>query len=669
MIQKFCTFLLLLCLSSVSVNAAALSDFDKQVYRQSFALANKGKWSQAEQLATKATDPLLAKVLHWGRLRYDDGSVTFADITRFLAQNPTWPHQEGMIEKAEKLITDSTPKEALRAWFAQNPPKTTTGRMAWLRILLADEKITEAQQLAQKTWVENMFNASNEADFLRNYGGFLTKENHIARLDMLLWEGDYTQVYRLKRFLPAGAIALADARQLLNKRAKNATAAAARVPAPYNTNTGLLYEYANFARLKGDDKTAIAALLRATTPALEPKAWWKEVEFQARKTLRLGDAKTAYAIARNNRLNAGSAEYLEAEFLAGWIANNFLKDPKLAAQHFLNVYKNSQTPISRSRGGYWLAQTAEAVGKTDIATKLYTDAAQYYSSFYGQLAMQKINADPFAMLANSVPPAGDSALVNNPLALAIVQLNALGEKRFVGIYANALLTSVTDTSEVAGLTQLLTSIGRIDLAITMAKKAKNLGLSLPDAEFPMIKLPKTVKAPEAALIYGIIRQESLFNVSVQSPVGARGLMQLMPETAKMETRIMGVPFNLPNLTRDGQYNMQVGSHHLQRLIEQFGGSYPLVAAAYNAGGGSVKKWLAHYGDPRKGEISMIDWMESIPFRETRNYVQRVLEGVEMYRLRLQTLPHFNTTMQPPSYAWCAASCGLLNVQLVQANQN
>jgi soluble lytic murein transglycosylase len=654
------------------LQARPLSPHDRQVYTQAFALANKDRWGQAEQIATKAADPLLAKVLHWGKLRYDDAGVTFADITQFLAQNPTWPHQEGMIEKAEKLITDSTPQEALRAWFAQNPPKTTTGRMAWLRILLTDKKITEAQQLAQKMWIENDFNASNETDFLRNYGGFLTPQNHLARLDMLLWEGDYTQVYRLKRFLPQGAIALADAQHLLNKRANGAAAAVDRVPAPYNTNTGLLYEYANFARLKGDDKTAIAALLRAKTPVLEPKLWWKEVEFQARKTLRLGDAKTAYAIARNNQLSAGSPEYLEAEFLAGWIANTFLKQPKLAAQHFLNVYKNSQTPVSRARGGYWLAQTAEAVGKTDISTKLYTDAAQYYSSFYGQLAMQKINADPFTMLTNAVPPAGGGALINNPLALSIVQLNSLGERRFVGIYANALLESVNDPAEVAGLTQLLTSIGRIDLALTMAKKAKNLGLSLPDAEFPMLKLPSAVKAPEAALVFGIIRQESLFNVSVQSPVGARGLMQLMPETAKIETRVMRISYNLPALTRDGQYNMLVGSHHLKRLIEQFNGSYPLVAAAYNAGGGNVKKWLAQYGDPRTGEISMIDWIESIPFRETRNYVQRVLEGVEMYRLRLQTLPHFNTTMQPPSYAWCAASCTLLSpatTQLVQNTRN
>jgi soluble lytic murein transglycosylase len=644
--------------------ASGLSDTDRKIYRQAFAAMKGNRWAEAERLADKASDPILAKAIHWNRLRFDADHADFEDVARFVLTNPDWPQMQMLRHRAELAITPDVSDAVLKAWFARNPPEILPGRIAAARLLAAEGRRAELTTLVRETWVNMDFSPQVERTFLVNYGELIGEKDHIARLDRLLWEKEYTQAHRMMSRVPGDYRLLADARRALQRAAPDVEAAVARVPAALRSDPGLMYERVKFRRLKQNDPAAQELLLSYRGGMPYGALWATEIGYQARKALRLGEKQKAYLLASNNRLT-DPEPLSDVEFLAGWIALQHLKKPEAAYQHFTRLHRNVAFPVSVARGAYWRGRALAAQGKASEAQSFYTEAAKHYVTFYGQLAAQELGVNPLThavLQPAKAAAASPFALYHSELAQAIVQMASIGEAQRIPPFAQALYQQARSPEGMYALSALLHNVKRPDLAVSLAKLAKNDGISAPEAEFPLLRFKSMVAGADPALALALMRQESLFKSDAVSYVGARGLMQLMPETARMEARSVGLPFSLPRLTSDPEYNVKLGTNHMVRLIAQYDGAYPLVMAAYNAGSGNVNKWLRDYGDPRKGQIATVDWMESIPFRETRNYVQRVLEGLEMYRIRLASeQPGSPILVEAFSKGWCSFSCPLAGV--------
>lgn len=650
--------------------AADLSPNDRQIYRQAFNAVKANRWEEAERIANRASNPVLAKVIHWSRLRFDATHADFADISRFIDQNPDWPNRDMLVVRAENEMTGDIPPLVLADWFERHPPQTVDARMRYAAILQAQGKTAKLGKLVRDTWINRDFSQQLERTFLQAYGDLLDEKDHIARLDHLLWTRDYAQAYRMLPRVPANHRLLAEARTAVQRSAPNVAQAVARVPASLRNDPGLVYDRIYWRRMNNEEEGAQQLLLTYTGPMPYPEKWAVEQGYHARKLLRLGQKRQAYKIAANST-HATGEPLADIEFLAGWIALRHLGQPEKALKHFQHLRQGVQFPISIARGEYWIGRAAAAAGKPGVAEQAYRAAAKHYVTFYGQLAARELGLDPVQTV--SMRPALERTtainIYHNELAQVIRQLAAIGENRRIDPFARALYAESRTPDGMLALSSLLHKIERPDLAVTLAKQAKNDGFSAPEAEFPMLRFSTMHPGTDQALALALMRQESLFNRTAMSPVGARGLMQLMPATAQKEARAAGMPFSVDRLTADPNYNVRLGTQHMVRLVNSYGGAYPLVLAAYNAGPGNVQKWLESYGDPRRGEIDMLDWIESIPFRETRNYVQRVLEGLEMYRVRL-AIEEPGRAQSAAAFrdGWCSLSCPLVGLPKQQRTE-
>ncbi len=364
---------------------------------------------------------------------------------------------------------------------------------------------------------------------------------------------------------------------------------------------------------------------------MRPAAWWYERQIIARRLLAGGNADLAYRIAKQHG-NLEGKDYYDAEFLLGYIALRFKRDPALAFDHFSHILTRADTPYAKARAGYWGGRAAEAEAKTDLARKWYKAGAEQMATFYGQLAAHRIGEDaPPNPVPEPVPTLSERAGFNSDELVRAAQIFfGLGDRAHGKIFLLHLADLAKTPSRFAMLATLSEQNGRIDLAIAVAKRAIVAGTPLMTHGYPTVALPSGGNV-EPALLFAIVRQESAFDHDAVSPAGAEGLMQLMPATASFMASRLQLPFSALRLTTDGLYNLTLGRSYLEQLINDFGGSYVLAIGAYNAGPGRVRQWLAEYGDPRGGKIDMVDWIETIPIDETRLYVQRVLENLQVYR--------------------------------------
>lgn len=635
------------------INAA-----DAAVLRNALQEGERGNWAAANRLAKNASDPLIRTIVTWSWLRYDEETTSFSDYQRFLSDYPAFPQRSILLRRAELRLIPSDLGEDLEAWFNANPPQTTRGRIYLLTLLDSKKQTDAARALAQDIWINQDFGSDSEDDFLSRFGGYLTQNDHHNRLDHLLWEKQYGQAERMRPLVSSAHWQLAEARRLMQRGDRKADTAYHAVEAKLRGTPGVVYDRIIWRRKRGDDDAAIELMARAPRPNTFAEQWWLERELQARRAQARGNFAVAYEIASEHGQKPTDKNYTEGEFLSGWYALQFNKNASKAEQHFQAMSQAASTPITKARAFYWLSRAARANGKTLLASEALGLAAGHPTTFYGQIASAEMQLPPrIDLVYRSVDAA--TRFQDNPLARSIRYLQAAGFDKRATPFSIALFEADDSFENLTALTAFLQGQGRPDLALDIAKRAKQTGVNLPDAEFPVLLLPPSVEAPEPALIHAIIRQESMFAPAVQSPVGARGLMQLMPATAKMEARATGLPFAQADLTDDPVYNIRLGSNHLSRLINQYDGYYPMVAAAYNAGPGNVSKWLDTFGDPRGNGAAMLDWIESIPFRETRNYVQRVMEGVEVYRIRLAGIEGFDDSRNVHRNSWCTLSCGLL----------
>lgn len=622
-----------------------LNAADLAATRDAFAEADRANWIAARQHAGRISDPVAAKLILWTRLQADNSGSTFAEITTFREQNPDWPRLATLALRAENaLLAYPMSSSDVVAWFSANPPATGEGKIRYGKALIDTGKADEGVSWIRRGWVDHDFSATRQKEILTAYGSHFDAETQKARLARLLWEQRTTDAKTAANLVGQDARMLADARIQFIAGSSQANTALSRVPDALRADPGLLYDQVRYERRRGNDHTALPLLLTAPTEPhkmIRPDIWWVERKILARKALAGGLYQQAYDLSAAHGLTEG-VEFAEGEFMAGWIALQFLNKGDLALAHFKRLGGGVSTPISKARAYYWSGRAASATGNKEAADGYYRQAATYPVSFYGQLATAALaGAGGDGKLNFPANPAHSAEVKqrfnNRELVHAARILQDLDRERTRWTVMLHMADTLTDPAELAALSDLARSFGDQKLSLRIAKAAASRNIILPEHAYPTTLMPQwTHKGPpvEKALVYGLSRQESEFDPKALSPAGARGLMQLMPGTARIVARQVGLPYSANRLT-DPVYNATLGAAHLGDLIENdFAGSYIMSIAAYNAGGSRVRQWIGQFGDPRSSAVDPIDWIETIPFSETRNYVQRVIENLEVYRGRL-----------------------------------
>lgn len=591
----------------------------------------------------KINDPLMQKVLTWYVLRHIPGASSTDEIDDFIDANPDWPDVNGLKRRAEELLPDSWNPASVIAYFHQRPPVSDVGRARLAEALIRDGRLDEGVPMARELWREGRFPTADEKRFYRAVRVHLRQADHIARLDDLLWDGRFGATRRMFPRVPEDIRLLGEARFLLRHRRGNVDKAIARVPDALKDHEGLVYERMHWRRRKGRVESARELLGDPFDSHARPDLWARERIILARRSLENGVVSGAYDLVKNHGVSPDQAAlFSQAEWYAGWIALRFLQEPSWAYDHFRAVYRAVSFPISRARGAYWAGRAAAALDKPNEAKTWFESAAIYPETYYGQLSLTLLNREAPLSLPPEEPRDDTiiARLEGHELARAarlLVEADARNRVRPFVLRLAGLDDSREWKRVVAAFAR---SIGRPDLAIHIAKRVRRTDELLIDASHPTLAslgLPIAAQdnLVDPALVHALIRQESGFFVTARSGAGARGLMQVMPATAQLVSRKHKIKYVAARLQSDPEQNMEIGRRYLADMIESFDGSYILALAAYNAGPSRAKRWIRAFGDPRTPEVDPVDWVEMIPFDETRNYVQRVIENLQVYRALLR----------------------------------
>jgi len=592
--------------------------------------ARGGDWAQARARAGQIKDPLPQKIVLWLDYSRSSAGGRFSELASFIEQNPDWPSQKVLRRRAEEALTVEADDTAAE-WFKTHPPASAVGKAREAELLLRSGKVEAGTAALRTVWVEGDFSPSDEHNFATKFAAYLRGEDNVKRLDRLIWDGQTEAAKRMLPTVSADYRAAADARLALAASAANAEALLAKVPPQLRNDPGVAFEEARWRRKKDQTDAAAQLLLAHAESPARPAAWWSERALVARRVLVGGNGDLAYKLAQQHGLSDGNA-YAEAEFLSGYIALRSLKNPSLAFDHFAHILARANSSFSKARAAYWGGRAAEASAKADLAAKWYAAGAEHMATFYGQLAAHQLGKDAPPKPAPEPRIGADEQAKFNArdLVRAARLFFAAGDRDHARAFVLQAADNAKTPNELAMLASLAEKNGRIDLAIGVAKKAVDAGMPLMVHGYPITTVPSGGTA-ERSLLFAIVRQESAFAPDAMSRVGARGLMQLMPTTAASVASKLQVQYSADRLTSDGLYNMLLGRSYLEHLIEEFGGSYALAIAAYNAGPGRVRQWMREFGDPRGRGVDMVDWIEMIPFNETRTYVHRVLENLQIYR--------------------------------------
>ncbi len=621
--------------------------------KKDFGLAKKAisemqrsKWSSALKIAKKAKDNSIYNFIQWRHLLTSGNQASFYDYQVFLNKNSDYPRINRVKYLAEhKLSTESVSPKKIIKWFGENDPLSGYGKMILgeSHILIGDKN--KGTKLIKEGWITADLSKNELKYFRKKYKKYLNADDYIKRADYLAWNGDRWDLRRLIRYLPKDYELLYNARHLLMSKGYGVDQAIANVPQKFKNDAGLNYDRLKWRRKKGrvDSSTEILLKIKNDKEYLvRPDKWWKEREIISRALLYKKKYEISYKISSNHGMTEGS-EYAAAEWMSGWIALSFLNDPITAKNHFKNFYENVSYPISLSRGAYWLGRAYEKIGEKELSNNWYKEATKYLTTYYGQLAFLKLNPYKKFELNKDIEidPKYRIQFFNKELVKISYLLNELKKDKYTKhILRHLANDNIAKGSEVLAA-ELATSINRYDFAIQVSKIASYQKRFHNKYNYPIISTPKYInkrKIPESALILSIIRQESEFDLEANSHAGAKGLMQLMPYTAKLVSKQAKLPYSKSRLTTDPEYNINLGSHYIAGLILQYDGAYPFAVAAYNAGPNRVKYWKKINKDPQKKQVDYVDWVELIKFRETRNYVQRVMENYNVYRYILEQRP-------------------------------
>ena len=621
--------------------STSTSQTDIDAVKRVIEATRKGQEADANSAIATISDPVARKLAEWVYLRSDNTRPSFERFASFLAANPAWPHVPLFRRRAENALWDDRVSDAgVRAFFAQQPPTTAKGRLTLARVLLAQGDRAGAEALARKAWRDDDFSSAVERIALDKLGSLLTHADFRARMEKRLYADDAEAGLRAAEHLDGSDLAIAKARAAVIQRAANAKALLDAVPVTDRQDAGYIFSKAVW--LRRADKVAEAGRLMLTAP-MDPEKlvnldqWWIERRLLVRKLLDDGDYKTAYRIARDTPSPTKGNYRVDQFFTAGWIALRYLHDPVTAASHFARITEDVTNPHALSRGGYWQGRAAEAMGRKAEARAFYEAAAQQSATYYGQLARARLGLTDLGLRdIPQFPPDAYASLTNLEIVRAVDILYSLNERDLIAPIFAELGESATDIAGMAMMCEAARRHGDGRAMLLLAAGAHGRGLPLDFYAFPTIGLPefKQIAPPvEPAVTYAIARQESHFNQKVVSPANAMGLMQVTPAAAIDTAKKFKAVYDRARLLSDPVYNMQMGAAELSNLISGYRGSYILTFAGYNAGRGRVRQWIAAFGDPRDPKVDPVDWVERIPISETRNYVQRIMENLQVYRAR------------------------------------
>ena len=625
----------LICAGLVSGPAWA-SATDPALVRQVLTLTGKDKFTQAEHLA--AHYPVLLKLVRWRDYTSANPTGDFADIAHFIQANPDWPLLALMAKRAEAQIGADTPASQVLDWFKTHPVQSADGGMALARAWATVGDMDKSAEVARNTWITANFGAMQERQFLVQFGHVLRAEDHWQRLDRLLWDKQLTGAREMLLRVDAAHRQLAQARIALQEDKGGADGAVAAVPVHLRDDPGLVLDRVRWRRNQENlDEQAMDLLSHPSRNQVRPDLWWVERGILARRALQKGWISRAYQVSSDNGLPADAPQKVDAEFLSGWIALRFLNDFETAMLHFKAVGDAATTSVSRARSAYWLGRTAEAMKDQAAARGYYTKAAGWVTTYYGQLAATRLDNHHWPLPADPEPAPDDVKRFNaSELVQAATLLGSYGDTDDIRPFLIRLNEVVKSPGEHTLIGRLASEYRRTDIALAVSRKADKDGVTLVQAGWPTLHIADDAGV-EKALILSVIRQESGFNAEIESGAGARGLMQLLPSTAQKIAKAIRLAFK-PDKLDQPDFNIRIGAAYLDNLLSDFHGSYILTLAAYNAGPARARRWVKELGDPRDPNTDVVDWIESIPFSETRNYVQRVMESVEIYRRRLGLTP-------------------------------
>jgi soluble lytic murein transglycosylase len=616
---------------------SSTSQADTEALENVIELVRKHKPADATQAQAAISDPVAKKLAEWIILRSDDNGASVERYRAFVATNPSWPSQTFLRRRIEAALWDDHRDDAtVWAWFANESPLSAKGRFSLARVMIARGDRANAERLVREAWRNDSMSEDAENAALDLFGALLTPGDHKARMDFMLYGSEQDAALRAAKRLGANQVALAKARIAAYRKASNTKALLDAVPHELHGDPG--YIFSKIQLLRREEKFAEAAQLMLGAPKDPGRLynldeWWIERRLLSRKMLDVGEHRTAYLIARDAALPARDIYKTEQEFTAGWIALRFLTDPATAAQHFARIGVGSANPTALARAGYWQGRAAEAAGRSQEARAAYTAAAAQSTSYYGQLARAKLGLPQIDL--NGAPAARGRGIERLEIVRAVQLLYALDE-RDIALPIFGDMGENGDPDALAGLGELASRNGDARGMLLLGKAALNRGLPFDFYAYPVSGIPpfKSIGPEvEQSIVFAIARQESAFNPNVVSPANAYGLMQVTPDAGKYVCKKYGASFDLGRLKTDPVYNAALGAAELGGLIEDYRGSYIMTFAAYNAGRGSVKKWIERYGDPRDPKVDAVDWVELIPFSETRNYVQRIMENLQVYRAR------------------------------------
>jgi soluble lytic murein transglycosylase len=620
----------------------ATSPLDLSAVKQALDLVRKNRQDEATATANSITDPLARKLVEWVILRSEDGSSDFSRYSAFINANPSWPSIPLLRRRAEAALwQDHTDPQVVIAFFASDPPRSAKGHFALARALLTRGDIPRASAILQEAWRADAFSSDLEGEARETFGGLITPADDAARMDARLYAEDEDAALRAARHLDAAAMAVAKARIAVIDQAGNAKGLLEAVPENARREPG--YQFSRIQWLRRSDKIVEAAqllLAAAHDPARlsDVDQWWIERRLVARKLLDLGNTRLAYEVVNAATLPKDENYRAERHFTAGWIALRFLREPSAALSHFARIAEGVTSPITLARAYYWQGRAAEALGREQDVRSFYRQAAHYPTAYYGQLATAKLGLNEVTL---RMPP--EPAPEHRTLEIARVFeiLYAIDERDLVAAMAADLGENATDTAALVGLAGIAVRHHDARATLLIGKAALRRGLPFERYAFPDFGVPEYQQIGpevEACVVYAIIRQESAFNPRVVSSANAIGLMQVTPAAGRDTAKRFNVTFDQRRLSQDVAYNAQLGTAELGNDIATWRGSYILAFVAYNAGPRRAKEWIEQYGDPRDPKIDPIDWIERIPISETRNYVQRVIENMQVYRALVENNP-------------------------------
>ena len=619
-------------------------DFD--IAKGSIKAMEKSQWSSALSLSKKAKDKSIYNFIQWRHLLTKGNQANFYDYMSFIKNNENYPRINRIRYLAEhKLSTEKLSPKKIIDWFGPDDPLSGFGKLILGESYILKGNVDRGISLIKNGWITANLSRSDMKFFRKKYKKYLDSKDYIKRADYLAWENKYWDLKRMLRYLPKDYELLYTARQILMSKSYGVDNAIKNVPTRLKNDAGLNYDRLKWRRKRGRVDDSLEILLKVKNNKkylVRPDKWWKERAIIARALIYKKKYETAYKISSKHALTDGP-EFAEAEWMSGWIALSFLNDPILAIDHFNNFYQNVGYPISLSRGAYWLARSYEKIGDKEQSKEWYKEASKYLTTYYGQLAFLKINPDKNFELQEQQKIADEyrKYFYKKDLVKIVYLLDELNKDKYTkNILKHLANDNIENGSEILAA-ELSTNISRYDFAIQIAKVASYEKRFHNDFNYPIISTPKYIngrKIPETAFILSIIRQESEFDMTANSHAGAQGLMQLMPYTAKLVSKQAKLPYSKSRLTTDPEYNINLGSHYIAGLILQYEGAYPFATAAYNAGPKRVKYWKKLNKDPQKKQIDYVDWIELIKFKETRNYVQRVMENYNVYRYILEKNP-------------------------------